>query len=92
MNVDISGPRILLSIPRLGGFVLTESVVVTWVVMAVLLLICRYLTRNLEVRPTKKRQVIAEWAVTQIQGMVKNDMGGSFESTDYVPFIGALFA
>jgi len=71
MNVEISGPRILLSIPQLGGFVLTESVVITWVVMLVLVLLCRFLTKNMQVRPTKKRQVIAEWMVTSIQGLVK---------------------
>lgn len=92
MNVEISGPRILLSIPQLGGFVLTESVVTTWVVMLVLVLLCRFLTKNMQVRPTKKRQVIAEWMVTSIQGLVKNDMGPRFVSTGYVPFIGALFA
>ena len=71
---------------------LTESVVTTWVVMLVLVLICRFLTKNMEVRPTRKRQVIAEWMVTSVQGLVKNDMGPRFVETSYVPFIGALFA
>ena len=92
MNVDISGPKILLSIPELGGFVLTESVVVTWIVMLILVLLCRFMTKNMQIRPQKKRQVIAEWAVTSIQNLVENDMGPGFQGTDYVPFIGALFA
>ncbi|MBQ8095320.1 MAG: F0F1 ATP synthase subunit A [Clostridia bacterium] len=92
MNVDITGPRILLSIPALGGFMLTESVVTTWIVMLILVLICRFLTKDMQVRPQKKRQVIAEWMVTSIQDLVKNDMGDNFLGTIYVPFIGALFA
>lgn len=92
MSVDITGPRILLSIPELGGFVLTESVVTTWVVMLVLVLVVRFLTKDMQVRPTRKRQVIAEWIVTSVEGLVRNDMGDSFVGTWYVPFIGALFA
>ena len=92
MDLEITGAKILLSIPELGGFMLTETVVVTWCVMAVLIGVCLFLTRNLEVHPTKKRQVIAEYLVTSVQNMVGTSMGESFVSTWYVPFIGALFA
>ena len=35
MDIDITGARILISRPEWGGFMLTETVVVTWVVMPV---------------------------------------------------------
>ena len=92
MDLDITGAKILISIPELGGFMLTESVVVTWCVMIVLISICAFMTRNLQVHPTKKRQVVAEYLVGAVQNMVQTSMGEQFVSTWYVPFIGALFA
>ena len=71
---------------------LTETVVVTWVVMLILVLACRFMTAHLEVHPTKKRQVIAEWIVTSIRDMVQTNMGEKYVHTWYVPFIGAMFA
>ena len=54
MDIDITGARILISKPEWGGFMLTETVVVTWIVMLVLVLACRFMTAHLEVHPTKK--------------------------------------
>ncbi|MDO5300370.1 MAG: FoF1 ATP synthase subunit a [Clostridia bacterium] len=92
MDLDITGAKILISIPELGGFMLTETVVVTWVVMLVLVLACRFMTKNLEVHPTKKRQIIAETIVGAAQNLVKSNMGEKYLGTWYLPFIGALFA
>ena len=70
------------------------SVVVTWIVMLVLVLACRFMTAHLEVHPTKKRQVIAEWIVTSTRDMVQTNMGEKYAQGHlwYVPFIGAMFA
>ncbi len=92
MDIDVTGARILISKPEWGGFMLTETVVVTWCVMAVLIGVCFVLTRNLQVHPQTKRQVIAEQLVGAIQNLVRTTMGERFLSTWYVPFIGALFA
>ena len=92
MNVNITGSRILISKTGPLGFELTQTVVTTWIVMAVLVLLCRFMTARLEVHPTKKRQVIAEWIVTAVQNLVKTTMGEQYLSTWYVPFIGAMFA
>lgn len=92
MNLDITGARILISIPELGGFMLTETVVVTWVVMLLLVIACRFMTKNLEVHPTKRRQVVAEWIVTSLRDMISTNMGESFANSWYFPFIGAMFA
>lgn len=54
MDIDITGARILISRPEWGGFMLTETVVVTWVVMLILVLACRFMTAHLEVHPTEK--------------------------------------
>ena len=92
MDLDITGAKILISIPELGGFMLTETVVVTWCVMAVLIGVCLFLTHHLQVHPTTRRQMIAEYLVTSVQNMIRNSMGEMYISTWYVPFIGALFA
>ena len=92
MDLDITGAKILISIPELGGFMLTETVVVTWCVMAVLIAVCLFLTHNLQVHPTKRRQIIAEYLVESVRGMVSSTMGERYLSTWYVPFIGAMFA
>lgn len=92
MELDITGAKILISIPEMGGFMLTETVVVTWCVMAVLIGLCIFMTRHLEVHPTKKRQVIAEYLVGTVQNMVRDSMGEQFVNTWFVPLIGALFA
>ena len=75
MDLEITGAKILVSIPELGGFMLTESVVVTWGVMLVLILAVRFMTKNLEVHPTKKRQIIAETIVGAAKSFVGSSMG-----------------
>lgn len=92
MDLEITGAKILVSIPELGGFMLTETVAVTWGVMIVLILAVRFMTRNLEVHPTKKRQVIAEMIVGAAQNLVGGNMGEKYLNTWYLPFIAAMFA
>ena len=91
MELDITGAKILISKPEWGGFMLTETVVVTWGVMLVLILGARFLTKNLEVHPTKKRQLVAEMIVGAFQNLVGTNMGQKYAGTWYLPFIGALF-
>ena len=92
MDLEITGAKILVSIPELGGFMLTESVVVTWGVMLVLILAVRFMTNNLEVHPTKKRQIIAETIVGAAKSFVGSSMGEKYLNTWYLPFIAAMFA
>ena len=91
MDLDITGAKILISKPEWGGFMLTETVVVTWGVMLVLILGAWFLTRNLEVHPTKKRQIVAEMIVGAFDNLVGTNMGAKYVSTWYLPFIAALF-
>ena len=91
MDLDITGAKILISKPEWGGFMLTETVVVTWGVMLVLILGAWFLTRNLEVHPTKKRQIVAEMIVGAFDNLVSTNMGVKYATSWYLPFIGALF-
>ncbi len=62
-----------------------ESTVITWVIMAVVLLVSIFLTRNLKVRDISKRQLVAETIVTKLEGFVE-DMTGE-EGKRYVPYL-----
>ena len=51
------------TIPIFGGIPISESVVVTWIIMAVVTLLCICLVRNLSVERVSKKQLILETAV-----------------------------
>lgn len=88
MNVTVTGPKILFSLP--GGISITETVVNTWAAMAVIVLVCIWLTRDLSVKYPSKRQLAAEKLYTMLIGLVQNTMGR--QSNFFISYIGALFA
>ena len=72
---------------RIGPIEIKESVVVTWIIMAIIVLISWLLTRNLEPDPTKisKRQLIVETAVSGLRNMVQNILGE--HGVAYAPYL-----
>ena len=54
----------VFTIPVLGGIPVKESVVVTWIIMAVILVLCIALTRNLSVENPSRGQIILETIVS----------------------------
>lgn len=89
MDVSINGPKILFTIPVLGGINITESVVHSWLVMALIVGACWWLTRDLSVQNPGRRQVIAEKLVMMVRGLVEGNMGSQW--MHFVPYIGTLF-
>lgn len=73
------------TIPLFGGIEIAESVVITWVIMAVMFIISISMTRNLKVQNPGKRQIILETAVCGLQNMVKGIIGE--EGKRYVPYL-----
>ena len=73
------------TIPVFGGIEVAESVVITWVIMAFMLILAICMTRNLKVQNPGKRQVILETAVCGLQNMVKGIIGK--EGAGYVPYL-----
>lgn len=57
------------SVFTIGGIGIYESVVVTWIIMAVVLLLSLILTRNLKVENPGKRQLLLEQAVISLEGI-----------------------
>ena len=56
----------VFTIPIFGGIGVSESVVVTWIIMAVMVLVAFILTRNLRIDHISKRQAVAETIVTNL--------------------------
>lgn len=73
------------TIPVFGGIEVAESVVITWVIMAFMLILAICMTRNLKVQNPGKRQVILETAVCGLQNMVKGIIGE--DGAGYVPYL-----
>ena len=90
MNLEVTGAKVLFNIPIFGGIPITETIVNTWIVMALIVGLCIFLTHGMQVHARTKRQVVAEYLVGMVRNMVKNNMGERF--MHYVPFIGALFS
>lgn len=75
----------VFTIPVLGGIPVSEAVVVTWIIMAVLVIVAFVLTRNLKVDHISKRQAVAESIVTGLMNMVQGMVGE--KGKEYVPYL-----
>lgn len=75
MSVSINGPRILFTIPVLGGLHVTETVITSWLILLAVFVTCRLLTRRLERVPIRRSQQLAEKLVLTIDRMVEDTMG-----------------
>ena len=78
----------VFTIPLFGGIPVSESVVVTWIAMAVLFVIAFLLGRNLKVRNPGKRQQIAELIVLKLDAFTKKTLGE--EATEYSTYMAVV--
>ena len=70
------GNKTAFTIPVLGGIPVADSVVVSWIIMALLTVLSLVLTRKLSVRSPGRVQAALEWAVQFLNGFVKAAAGG----------------
>ena len=89
-SISITGAKIFFEIPIFGGIPITETQVNSWIVMAVIFILCLVLTHNLQVRAVSKRQIIAEWIVEKVTKLVNENMGLKFDY--FCPFICAIIS
>lgn len=75
----------VFTIPVFGGIDVAESVVVTWIIMAFILILSICLTRNLKVHNISKRQAVVESIVTKLYGFVEGMIGE--EGKAYIPYL-----
>ena len=94
MELDISGARVLLelpvNLPVLGKLQLSETIVVSWLVMLLITGLCIWLTHDLKEENISKRQAVAELLVETANNFVVGNMGEKFRYM--IPFGAALFA
>ena len=85
----VNGPLIVASWEMFGmTWNLTESVIVQWIVMLIILAICLILGTGLKVVPTTRRQALAETLVNFVNDMVDGSMGTKYRA--YRSYIGIL--
>lgn len=77
--------KTVFTIPVLGGLEIKESIVVTWIIMAVLILLSIFLTRNMRIDHISKRQAVAELIVTKLTGIVEGMIGEKGKA--FVPYL-----
>lgn len=87
-GVSITGPKIIFEIPIFGGLKVPETAINMVLVTLVIMLVFFLLTRNMK-RIPNKRQLLAEFYVDTINGMVRSTMGES--NMHYAPYIGTIF-
>lgn len=76
------------TIPVFGGIGVTESVVVTWVIMAALVVFAILFTRNLKVENISKRQLVLETTIGGLQNMISDIIGE--KGIKYVPYLATV--
>ena len=88
-GIAISGARIFFSLKMpLQNLVITESQINSWLVMVSIFGLCLYFTHGLSPSQPSKRQLIAEWVVEKVDGIIKENMGEYFAG--FAPFIAAI--
>ena len=94
MEVDISGAKVFYTLPFdfpiLGKLQISETIVVSWIVMILITGLCIWLTHDLKVENISKRQAVAELLVEKANSFVIGNMEEKFRY--FVPFVAALFA
>lgn len=77
----------------IGNFKISETVVVSWMIMAALAIASYFLTRNLKKVPTSKSQILLESAVMTLVKLVTENMGEKTvkKMPNMIPYIGSLF-
>ena len=78
----------VFEIPIFGGIPIYESVVVTWIIMAVVFLLCIIFVRNLKVENPGKKQLVLETAVQGLYNFFKDTIGE--HGTAYIPYLLAV--
>lgn len=85
----MNGPKVIFTLPLLGGIKVTESIVNMWIIMAVLVALSIWLTRGMKTRDPSGKQLVLEKLVGMLYDMVRDVMGEKY--LQFAPYIGTLF-
>ena len=87
MGVEITGPRV---VRQIGPVTITNTIITSWRIIGVIVAVCYWLTRDLKVRPTTKRQIVAEKLVAMVYDLTDSTMGKKWRK--FAPYVATLFA
>ena len=76
------------TIPIFGGIEVAESTVISWVIMAIIMILTLVLTRNMKVENPGELQVGVEYVVESLQNIVRGIVG--HEGERYVPYLATV--
>ena len=86
-EVVVNGPKVAF---KVFGLNVTETVILSWVVMAVIIGLVLFMTHNMSKDNPSKKQVVAEWIVETVNGMVRDSMGS--KNLVYAPYMATIFS
>ena len=92
MELSINGAKILATIedvPLLGTVQITQTLVASWFVLAIISALLIWLGSGLKVTGISRKQAVAEMAATALLDFVRGNMGTEFDH--YIPLIGTIF-
>jgi len=92
MDVSINGAKIIATfenIPLFGTVQITQTLVVSWLVMLIISALCVWLGSGLKVTGISRKQAVAEIAANSLLNFVRGNMGTEFDR--YIPLIGTIF-
>lgn len=75
----------VFTIPVLGGVPISESTVVTWIIMVVITLLCIILARNLSVENPSRKQLVLEICITKLHDFIYDIVG--HHGKRYIPYL-----
>lgn len=78
----------VFTIPIFGGIPVSEAVLVTWIIMAAVILLCMIFVRNLSVEKPGRGQLLLESAVSGIYHFFDDVMGAG--GKEYIPYLTAV--
>ena len=92
MDISINGAKILYTIenvPIFGKVDITQTLIVSWLVVGIITLLCWWLGSGLKVTNISRKQAVAEMGATALLNFVRGNMGTGFDH--YIPLVGAIF-
>lgn len=92
MDVSINGAKILATfenVPLFGTVHITQTLVVSWLVMVIITALCVWLGSGLKVTAISRKQAVAEMIYESLLNFVRGNMGTEFDR--YIPLVGTIF-
>lgn len=88
-GIEITGAIIFFTLDLpLWDLPITESLVNSWLILASIFWLCRYMTHGLSEKADTRRQLAAEWIVEKTDSLVSENMGEYFKG--FAPFVAAI--